>query len=803
MAGGGGTKRNPLGRDPLLFDMFMAAMDEVVAEPEIRSALDEFRLTPQNLRGRMATAAAQVLNAAPGEFAAYQAARDVGGGLEGGAVVPPVLDVFRLLSLAVSLAGDGTVRVLRWIGRGTAACGVLLVTVGAASMAAWPWAEGLLWPGAAMLCVAGFVYGMLWLGGKSGLRLLWGAAGRPVAAPAVEQARNRLMAALTSDELLAQARMFINAARHDQFGRDYSVTSIAGLSETYDATYQVSTATAAELEGLLARMGGASIGVAGPRGSGKSTLIRWYCEAVPRKQPEPQAGGSRAPDAGPALAAAGDLRCMVSAPVDYAARDFVLHLFAAFCREVIQRSKARAAPRPRVPTAARLRSAEPAVKKVFLVGLAAVLVHWQRPIAGFTRLPANVIFWMGIAVVLAVVAFIVPATRRNARRAPKRKRQASDGRALAAMARRHLVRVRYLQTRTSGWSGTFGIASGTGGLSFTSSRAEQPLSYPEIVGEFRDFVRVVAAAVHRDGHRVFIGIDELDKIGTPEQAEQFLNEIKGIFGIPHVYFMVAVSDDALSAFERRGLPLRDAFDSSFDEIIEVAALIYPESRRLLYRRVIGLTEPYVALCHCMSGGLARDLIRAARQVTRAAQILSSGTGRVPDENDEGTTVLAYQLLRQHNDRPAPVLSTICAAVVTSDLRRKLHAVARHATTTGQARELQQTLSTAARCLQVDAPTLAIVDILSQPVTNEPVPVTALRLELAAYAYYCATLQDVFAGSLDTARVTKATTSIGPGSFNALAAARLAFTLDPHLAWHSITEFRKAWALETRDPVVAQ
>jgi hypothetical protein len=129
------------------------------------------------------------------------------------------------------------------------------------------------------------------------------------------------------------------------------------------------------------------------------------------------------------------------------------------------------------------------------------------------------------------------------------------------------------------------------------------------VNEFRTFARTVAAEVHRSGHRIFIGVDELDKIGSPDQAEQFLNEIKGIFGVPYLYFVVSVSDDALTAFERRGLPLRDAFDSSFDEIIHVDPLDYAESRRLLYRRVIGLSEPYVALCHCLAGGLPRDLIR--------------------------------------------------------------------------------------------------------------------------------------------------------------------------------------------------
>jgi hypothetical protein len=807
MASARGTGLNPLLRDPLLFDMFMAALDEVVAEPEIRGALDEFRLTPQNLRGRMVTAAAQVLRAAPREFAAYEAAlEDVGSTSVTGTVIPPVLDVSRVLTLFVSQSDDGALRLQRWIGRGLAVCGALFVAAGVASMSAWPWTEPLLWSGAAMLCLAGLVYGLLWLSGEGWLRLLRGTAGRPSAAPAVEQARDRLMAALTSDEFLAQARTFINTARQDQFGHDYAVSSIAGLSETYDATYQVSTSTAAELDGLLARLDGASIGVAGPRGSGKSTLIRGYCEGAAPSLPEATAGGSHAAGARQAVATARDLRCMVSAPVDYAARDFVLHLFATFCRAVIQRSQAtKTLPRPRIPAAARLRAMRPAARMAFFAGSAIALVHWQRPVAGYTRLPADWVFCAGIAIALAVNGRIAAATARNARLVPETKHAADGGRVLAAMARQHLIRVRYLQTRTSGWSGMVGLAPGSGGLSLSSSRAEQPLSYPEIVSEFRDFARAVAAEIHRGGSRVFIGIDELDKIGTPEQAERFLNEIKGIFGIPHVYFMVSVSDDALNAFERRGLPLRDAFDSSFDEIIEVTALNYPESRRLLYRRVIGLTEPYVALCHCLSGGLARDLIRAARQVTRAAQTLSSGTRHIPDEQDEDAAAFAYQILRQDHVRQTPVLSTVCTLVVTGDLRRKLRAVARLAATTesGQARDLQHKLSTAARYLQADERALMIVETLSQPVNDEPDAVAALRLDLAAYFYYCATLQDVFTANLNATQITKATATGSPGSFDALAAARQAFTLDPHLAWRSITEFRQAWTLEIRDPPATQ
>src|SRR3569833_1150787 len=216
-------------------------------------------------------------------------------------------------------------------------------------------------------------------------------------------------------------------------------------------------------------------------------------------------------------------------------------------------------------------------------------------------------------------------------------------RRLMRTASRNLERVRYLQTRSSGSTGGVKLPFGAEGQRTRGvSRAEQPMSYPEIVDEFRAFVQEVAQFLHEDGNRVFIGVDELDKIGSAEQAERFLNEIKGVFGIPHTYFLVSVSDDALTSFERRGLPLRDAFDSSFDEIIRADPLTYTESRRLIYRRVIGLTEPYVAFCHCLAGALARDLIRTARQVVRAGQ----QSAEPPGVGEGRTTVLGEEVRRK-------------------------------------------------------------------------------------------------------------------------------------------------------------
>jgi len=786
------ARDNPLARDRALFDMFMSALDEVMADPEIRDTVQEFRLSPHSLRGAMIAGAREVLEAAPSEYAAYESAWDAR--VEKAADVQTYYpaDAVHMLGFLVPRSVGDSARVIRRAAQWIGACGLTFVIAGIASKAAWPWTQPLVWAGAVMMTAAVLVYSLRWLE-RAGLRVQGiGVAGTT---PRVEEARDRLMGAITHEEFLAQARTFINTARQDQFSHRYSVAGISGLSETFDSTYQVSTSTAAELEGLLSRLDGASIGIAGPRGSGKSTLIRGYCEDDTETL-------SRS-------AAARDLRCVVAAPVDYAARDFVLHLFATFCRSVIRRYERGALQAFAARVGNWLRNAASGVRlpaEIVFCGIpAAVLVHWQQPIARQLHVPVDWVFYAGITVAVAGIVSVsfAPARMVRQRATPANTRTTEKaGRALAATARRHLVRVRYLQSRTSGWSGTLGLPrGGSGQLSRSSSRTEQPLSYPEIVSEFRGFARDVAAYLHMGHSRVFVGIDELDKIGAPEQAERFLNEIKGVFGIPHVYFMVSVSDDALTSFERRGLPLRDAFDSSFDEIIHVEPLTYAEARRLLYRRVVGLTEPYVALCHCLSGGLARELIRAARQVIRAGEMLAGGLRTGPDGAQDLliNASTAFLLLRQSQTRESPRLETVCAAVISDELRRKTRAVAQLAVTTApaEAQDLQRTLSNVARYLTPGTTAMTIVDIASQPATDESASIFALRRDLAAYAYYCATLQDVFTDKLDADQMIKATTTSAPGSFDTLAAARQAFALDTQLAWQSITEFRQAWSLPVR------
>jgi hypothetical protein len=794
------VKSNPLYYDTELFEMYMTALDEVVANPEIRISLDEFRLSPHALRMLMIRRARQVLVSAPREFAAYEAALGVLAGTSGS----PVEASLRLLGVMVPIPDDDANLIMRRLSRGLGAVGLMILVAGVSVTSVWPWTQPLVWAGASLTVAGAVPYSLLRLAGRAGLDPVGSQRSR-ASTPDLARTRDELMAAVSDDEFLARARTFINNGRQGQMGQTCNVVSTAGLSETYDSTYQVPTSVADELEDLLARLDGASIGVAGPRGSGKSTLVRSYCD-----NPASSFSVARARRLGilERYRYLGDLQCMVTAPVEYAPRDFVLHLFAVFCREVIGRYAARqpGASQAGVPAlAAVLWSMRPSPAQIIRViawGVCVVaLLRWQHPGEDVLSIHGSWAFYTAVGILLIPCIRLATLPGRVARYDRARARLDTSF-VLAAAARRHLARVRYLQTHTSGWSGTLGFpAGGVGQYSRGSELAEQPLSYPEIVSEFRRFARDVATDLHGRGGRIYVGIDELDKIGAPDQAERFLNEIKGIFGIPHLYFIVSVSDDALTAFERRGLPLRDAFDSSFDEIVHVGPLTYSESRRLLNRRVIGLPEPYVALCHCLAGGLARDLIRAARQVIRVQQGLDSSNAR-PADRDYFDSSTAYLMRRQAPARQPPTLTAVCAAVVRDELRRKARAIAHVANdiAPGQAQDLHTAVHSVIPSLTSSAQAMRIVDIVSQSVPDEPATVTSLRLDLAAFAYYCATLQDVFNNNLSTSQMITATsTPTDPGSIDAIAAARHAFTLDTQLAWQSITQFRKAWHMETRDP----
>lgn len=376
------------------------------------------------------------------------------------------------------------------------------------------------------------------------------------------------------------------------------VREAIGLSETVDPSLEVATRASTDLSGAMQRMGSGAIGISGSRGAGKSTLIRAACGGrLPL--------GDRAPTIG----------VSVSAPVRWQANEFVPLLFAELCKSVA----------PDLRDDARRRITAPVLARAYvLVGLAVLLGMLALKIgSGALRVRAEQVVAVALGLsALTLLNFAFPplepglATpleavfdrmlnlRSNTRR-----------RGLERAAARHLRELRFRETVVQGWS--LGAKSMMGlslGRRQELTAERQPLTLPEVVASYKAFVRRVAAE-----HTLVIGIDELDKMESAEEAARFLTEVKVLFGEQPCFYLVSVSDDAMSEFERRGVPLRTVFDSTFDDVLHVETLSFTEALALVNGRVVGMGDGHVAVCFMLGDGVPRELIRCVRGALRASE----------------------------------------------------------------------------------------------------------------------------------------------------------------------------------------
>jgi len=566
--------------------------------------------------------------------------------------------------------------------------------------------------------------------------------------------------------LLGRARVWINLhplETSEPFSLAFQ--SAAGLAEVYSPDYLVRNQASEETANLIKQLsGGGAIGLAGPRGAGKTKLIREHCPMGVEDE-EVYVDST-----------VGFLSLMVPAPVEYQPADFVLHLLAKLCQAYLAYHGAR--------------DADPPVRP------------WRRLILWMSRRRSSLRFGGG---------------RQNG---PSRAADASKNDQLIAEARYYLQSIRAQRSRTrtvgAGLATPGNIASASG--QFATTFTDLPWSYPDMVSKFRSFLRRVALELHnfratRDAEAgggaykapelrrgVIIGIDELDKISDGDQAQRFVNELKAVLGVPYCHFLISVSDEAQAAFELRGLPLRDAFDSAFDEVIHVRYLRLSDSRLLLRRRVIGMSEPFVRLCHCLSGGLPRDLIRVARHVVLAADRLA------PREPGDGP---------ESEHRPVS-LEIVCQQLVLQELRGKLDAA--EASSWGRAgglggdvlHEIQQLVAFApngaesvAQCDLVTGGRLprGLAGVMATLTSPRPVPAGQAAgplPDLAVYLLYLFTLLQVFVSgppSADGKMLNSGGQPVPDEWFDQLSSARQMLGVDPRWAWLTIGSCREQWGLK--------
>jgi len=294
-----------------------------------------------------------------------------------------------------------------------------------------------------------------------------------------------------------------------------------------------------------------------------------------------------------------------------------------------------------------------------------------------------------------------------------------------------------------------------------SSWARQPWSVPAAVEQFRDLARRVAAQ-HAG---LIVGIDELDKLEYDKSAA-FLNDIKAIFGVPRAYFLVSVSENAAAGFERRGVPFRDVFDSSFDEIITVGYLDWPASRELLNQRVVGMHAPFAALCHVFSGGLARDLIRTARAV-------------LSHPDSAGNVSLSDVVKTLCHDEMLGKTHGICRELANMSDDSYAQALLAHVQASDESFE------TADDYLKWSEYVGGWIRKLAEPSAVDAGKAVRFARELAAFGYFTATVCEFFGEQLSRTRFEKATRA----SIERLAKARQAMAVSPVVAERYIVEFR--------------
>jgi hypothetical protein len=624
------------------------------------------------------------------------------------------------------------------------------------------------------------------------------------------------------DQLVSPVIREVINDRLYHYGSQLTVQRSPGLM-TDDPLFWIDTDNNRRLLDLTAVMpDGGSIGLAGPRGCGKTTLLRALCS-------------SRAQEA-----------VLVTAPVQFAPRDFLLHLFARICQQSL-----RDAPPEESPLLAKsLRTVQDGGLRGFIrrnlgkaallgvlcliasvfVAYAALPVARQRAISRWLRVRLARLLgknqgqvfgdtdrvWhflhaldtrlavIGVLLFLAGMIALLMAVGRLASFLLKPYRYRDTP--IEQLARRHLRNIRFQQSYSYGWSGSLTVPIAQAGITEAVSLAEYQQSLPDIIAAMRGFLRLIA-----ENSPVIIAVDELDKVASDVTAAQFLNDLKGIFGVRHCFYLVSVSEDALSNFELRGFPFRDAFDSAFDEVLHLRALTYPESRRLLQRRVVGLSAAYLCLCQGLAGGLPRDLVRVARELVEigyragdtvprelgmcdvvAALVQLDLQGRADatmiairkssaDLEIEPMALWINQISSCLAGWPTPGDSD--SAVSISELRA------------GELRELCSSYPAAVYDVKPAAAEAGAAHSAASSVGR-------LGLGLAGSLYYLATVIELFRDDRTKADFQEldgsATGTTKTRQIEVLARARQAFVVSPVIAWRQVSDFRASWGMSVLD-----
>jgi hypothetical protein len=414
-----------------------------------------------------------------------------------------------------------------------------------------------------------------------------------------------------------------------------------------------------------------------------------------------------------------------------------------------------------------------------------------------------------------------------------------------AAAEQWYRKVKFQQSFTTGWSGAVTLAPPAlpvqAQAGWSGSKAVTPIamSIPEIVSAFRLFTEVLRTPLRPETSAAFdfsggtaaelrtrppdeppappvpvvIGIDEVDKIEDPGTAQAFFNQIKGLFGDTNCLFLISVSDDAMAAYERRGLPLRDAFDSSLATVITLSYLARREARTLAGSCLVRITEPAADLMYVLSGGLPRELVRLIR---RAVEIQRDRAGeeetrrdRAGEENagreawrtppvpldDFAVTLIADQVTAQR--RAVLIRGRVLEPCAARDGLLAWAGDPASGAAVGDSEPagagyFDELIATGTRLMA--ACDGSVADPLQGPGGVRPHADGCTAEETGAYLLWLGTIGQVFLACQEPSDFEVAERPHEPRSFERLARARQNFPLGPGYVQAAVTDVRMAWGL---------
>jgi hypothetical protein len=170
-------------------------------------------------------------------------------------------------------------------------------------------------------------------------------------------------------------------------------------------------------------------------------------------------------------------------------------------------------------------------------------------------------------------------------------------------------RIRYSTTLREG--SEVGAKAGYAAIAghFSTSRQRELVDRPTTVASLIHDFRALAHRAGEVAGSVMIAIDELDKITDAAAVRKLLRDVKGIFEIPNVFFLVSVSDEATRSLRLGGIDERNEFNSSFYAVIEVPPLNAQTLQRLLDKRHIAIDERVARALAVLATGNPRETVR--------------------------------------------------------------------------------------------------------------------------------------------------------------------------------------------------